>query len=273
VVHTLCLKVDQQYPGLQGVTPEPIAEVVQRLLAASGIAVTGGEGARDAELAISLRFEALSRTYTGDKVCYSGASAGGVLALTADERAALEIPVTFTRGAPFVIYGCAELASDAPFHLAWQRAVIGGLMVVWGQAVAANALQDEDHLIAGAAAQELGELGRDARESMPALIRALGDPNDYVRQEVAKALGQMGADAVPTLILALKDESAGVRQAAMEALGNIGPEAMEAVPEIIRVMEAMEYGRYFAAEPLKKITGQDFGEDVAAWRSWWESRS
>src|SRR3990172_813181 len=112
VVRTVCLKVDQQYPGLQGVTPEPIAEAVQRLLAASGIAVTGGEGACDAELAISLRFEALSRIYTGGKRCYSGASAGGVLALTADERAVLEVPVTFTRGAPFVIYGCAELASD-----------------------------------------------------------------------------------------------------------------------------------------------------------------
>jgi HEAT repeat protein len=51
------------------------------------------------------------------------------------------------------------------------------------------------------------------------LIEALTDPNDDVRWEAAKALGQIGdPEAAPALVNALEDENSGVRWLAAEGL-------------------------------------------------------
>jgi hypothetical protein len=85
----------------------------------------------------------------------------------------------------------------------------------------------------------------------------------------ARALGDLkDKRAVPSLIEALTYPDQLTRMAAVEALGKIGD--VQAVPHLITVIQQFSGGRV-AFEALKCITGQDFGEDVACWRQWWNS--
>jgi hypothetical protein len=82
------------------------------------------------------------------------------------------------------------------------------------------------------AVERLAEIGPAAAEAVPALIEALRDSADDVRQGAASALGKIGpaaAAAVPALIEALRDSNNDVRLEAVRALGEIGPCAPEAV--------------------------------------------
>jgi hypothetical protein len=61
-------------------------------------------------------------------------------------------------------------------------------------------------------------------ESVPALVRALNDPEANVRTSAADALERIGpsaAEAVPALIAALNDDDARVRRSAAGALAKI----------------------------------------------------
>lgn len=72
------------------------------------------------------------------------------------------------------------------------------------------------------------------------LIQALGDEDEHVWWSAVDALVEMGPEVVPLLIQALGDEDEWVRED--------------------------------AAEALKEITGQDFGQNAAAWQEWWEEQ-
>jgi HEAT repeat protein len=66
------------------------------------------------------------------------------------------------------------------------------------------------------AREELVDIGRAA---VPALIGALHDPDEHVRWEAAKALGQISdSSAAPALVEALLDPNFGVRWLAAEGL-------------------------------------------------------
>ncbi len=139
-----------------------------------------------------------------------------------------------------------------------------------------GALGDDDPLVREIAAQEIGNLGEDAVAAVPALIGVLQDVDTGVRFMAAQALGNIGPEAVeaaPFLILLIEDENPGVRGAAIRALGEIGPGAVEAVPALIQVLGAEDDTLHRdAADSLGEITGQDFGEDAAAWQQWWETQ-
>lgn len=75
------------------------------------------------------------------------------------------------------------------------------------------------------AATLLSQIGPQARNAVPALIRTLSDNEPLVIQQSAIALGEIGpeaSNAVPALVEALKNGNEFVRTAATGALGKIG---------------------------------------------------
>jgi HEAT repeat protein len=128
-----------------------------------------------------------------------------------------------------------------------------------------------------------GVLGRIGSKEVvaPALMETLlGDPDPGVRGHAAVVLGSMGTEkgVVPALVQAMVDEP-HMRWAVTEGLARIGPPAAQAVPALIQALEdgcaseieaACEVERNGIVRALRAITGQDFGEDVLAWREWWD---
>ncbi len=75
----------------------------------------------------------------------------------------------------------------------------------------------------------------DIRSAIPALTKALGDPDENVRGHAAAALAEVGPDAkmaIPALIELLHDPWEGARLSSCAALGQIGPEAQAAFPAL-----------------------------------------
>lgn len=119
-----------------------------------------------------------------------------------------------------------------------------------------EALRDKD--AKGAAYKALAKIGKPA---VPALIAALKDKDNWVRESASMALGTIGHDAkaaVPTLAEALKDKDFGVRLMAAAALGLIGPAAKAAVPALIGVWmdDDEEAVRAPTAQALERIWGR-----------------
>lgn len=92
------------------------------------------------------------------------------------------------------------------------------------------------------------ELGPDAT---PALLKAMTNTNDTVRQIAANALGLIGSDpdrVVPALIHALKDPSRDVRGAAASAFGQYKSEAATIVPALLPGLD--DYDTYVRVETV-----------------------
>ncbi len=170
-----------------------------------------------------------------------------------------------------------EMLSDAdPGARAAAARALGALGPAATDAVPAliEAVNDTDPSVAYAVIEALGIMGDS--QAVPALTTALHHSDDYARFMAAEALEQMGPDAapaVPDLIEVLDDEFDQVGWSAVDALGAIGPEAWEATPFLIELLENEDWEPHFVvANALESITGQDFGEDPAAWRQWWQSQ-
>jgi len=96
-------------------------------------------------------------------------------------------------------------------------------------------LADIDPTVQVQGAFGLAQRGAEAKDAVPALIRALTSKETLVRQNVALALGKIGPDAreaVPALANALNDPEWAVRRQAVVALGEIGPDARAALPAL-----------------------------------------
>jgi HEAT repeat protein len=99
-----------------------------------------------------------------------------------------------------------------------------------------KALGDPDQGVRANAAICLGFIGHQAKAAVPALSRLLMDQNevDTVRSWAALSLGRIGPDALPVLIEALKPGSdVFVRGAAANAVGKMGPKAEPAIPQLL----------------------------------------
>jgi HEAT repeat protein len=87
------------------------------------------------------------------------------------------------------------------------------------------------------AAKDLGELGSEARDAVPALKKALRDSDLFVRRFSVEALGKIGPDAkaaIPEVALAMNDEKKEVALAAAEGLGKMGPDAVKALTVAVK---------------------------------------
>jgi HEAT repeat protein len=116
------------------------------------------------------------------------------------------------------------------------------------------ALGDPDENVSKSAAVGLHMIGRVA---VSALSIALGDDNEYVRLRAAEVLSKIGleaADAVPSLMAAFCNSDVPMRWRAARALGNVGPRAVAAVPALIIALgDSDKYVRECAAGALVKI--------------------
>ncbi|HID63368.1 MAG TPA: HEAT repeat domain-containing protein [Anaerolineae bacterium] len=103
------------------------------------------------------------------------------------------------------------------------------------------------------AARALGEVGD--QQAVPQLIQALGDKYAKVREAAAWALGRVGDErAVPHLVRAFGDPSMWVRSEAVKALGQIGPAA---VPHVVQALDDERWEvRELAASALGRIGDQ-----------------
>ena len=100
------------------------------------------------------------------------------------------------------------------------------------------ALKSSDPLERRLAAHALGEIGRPAREAVPALTEALRDPVSFVRVWAAAALARIepeNPDAISALVAGTRDQIYFVRSLAAWHLGRLGPRhpgIEAAVPEL-----------------------------------------
>ena len=103
-------------------------------------------------------------------------------------------------------------------------------------------LQETDSDVRSIAAVTLGEIGPEAEDAVPILIKLLQDQDEegFVRANAATALGKIGegaSKAVPALINALRDQDKYVRKDAAEALEKIGtPRTIKTVKDRYRVV-------------------------------------
>ncbi|CAE7839114.1 unnamed protein product [Symbiodinium sp. CCMP2592] len=124
------------------------------------------------------------------------------------------------------------------------------------------------------AANELGNLGKEAAEAIPKLTQLLQDDREVagdmcVRDAAVRALGHIGsaaASSVPEILKQLRRRStSSFREPVAFALANIGQEAPEAVlPSVLEALQASEwYVRWVAASACGLL-----GEKAAAFVPW-----
>jgi HEAT repeat protein len=111
------------------------------------------------------------------------------------------------------------------------------------------------------AALGLAKLGPVAAGATPALVEALSNPNQLVRQNAALALGEIGPEAksaVPALTTALSDSTWEVRRAAAVSLGKLGPEAKSATAALEKLTaDRNSLVQKAAREALRQVKGRE----------------
>jgi HEAT repeat protein len=82
-----------------------------------------------------------------------------------------------------------------------------------------KALVHQEESVRARAAFELGKIRIDPDRVIPALINALSDPDDYVRERVSEALGALYPDSEPHLLAALRSKESDIKTGAIVSLG------------------------------------------------------
>jgi HEAT repeat protein len=135
-----------------------------------------------------------------------------------------------------------------------------------------GALRHPNSRIRYHAASALGSLalgGIKAHKAVPSLIEALQDENSQVKTFTVRSLGDIDDQlAVEPLIHALQDEDMGVRGDAASALGKL--KNRRAIMPLLAMLRERKRNYQFAAETLREITGQRFGDDLRKWQEFCE---
>ena len=125
------------------------------------------------------------------------------------------------------------------------------------------ALKSSDPLERRLAAHALAEIGRAAREAVPALTEALHDPVSFIRVWAAAALARVEPehpDAIPALVAGTRDGIHFVRSLAAWHLGRLGPRhpgIEAAVPELGKLLNDNDpSARAEALVALRNLAGK-----------------
>jgi HEAT repeat protein len=129
----------------------------------------------------------------------------------------------------------------------------------------ARGVSDRDVLVRLAALDALETLGKDAASISPVLVRALGDPNRFVRWSAARTLGKAGPvhpeTEVPALARLIRDEDLDLALAGMVALDRYGPVALPALPDLVWALEGTDAEMRIGA--LRALEGIGTGSSPA----------
>jgi HEAT repeat protein len=132
----------------------------------------------------------------------------------------------------------------------------------------AQGLNDPDIVARRSAIDVLETLGPAGAPAAPALVKALGDRDRFVRWSAARTLGKMAPaaarDAVPALTGLLHDGDMGVRLAVAGALERYGPDAKEAVPALAEALTARDAQTRLAALVALDAIGPDARSAIPA---------
>ena len=138
-----------------------------------------------------------------------------------------------------------------------------------------EALDDPSSSVRNSTVIVLGQIGKEADFAFDKLVSMLKDPEPMVRAAVVGVLDNIKHDdpaLIDPYLTALKDPEKSVYSRALSGLGQLEASAMKAVPDILTFYETHPNETYEVKRCLRKITGQDLGDDRAAWRTWWEQR-
>lgn len=124
----------------------------------------------------------------------------------------------------------------------------------------------------------LGNRGVEPENVLRHLLHFRHDSNEQTRYWVVEGLAMLGTDATidPLLDILAHDASQRVRERAAHNLGISGmltrQQRVSAVPQLLNFADDDSLDsttRAYIFSALQDISGQSFGDDVAAWRNWW----
>jgi len=121
-------------------------------------------------------------------------------------------------------------------------------------------LKEGDENTRAEAAEALADLGADGQPALPALLVAIGDEGERVRQNALRAIIAIGPDATATQALtnSLKDSDPLVRALSANALGQLGPLARKSIQALREALhDRDETVQKEAAAALKAIVGTE----------------
>ncbi len=119
------------------------------------------------------------------------------------------------------------------------------------------------------------DLDPKAKADQERWLRQLESPNESARMLAIYALTALRSKkAVPGILKIAadrKEKDNADREFACRALGIIGD--LSVVPDLVALTYHYDRDtRFWAQISLVRLTGENFGRDVAAWRRWWEKR-
>ncbi|GEM_PF-7016527 len=263
----------------------PIESLSRRLLTDHAGRTAVGPDAKSyaATLTINTEGIALGKDYGTDTMHYTGASFNGTLTLEL-----LGYPSVKRSFSSIIEPSATQVANSsngtsAPFQKVYKSEnsflprLLELMYKIYGVQAVISALRDADEDVRLSALSVCGAF--QIPQAFTAVLASLRDNNFPVRQQAALTLGMYRDErAVDPLVKNLqeildfdwiKDESDKAREKAAIGLGMIGnPKAVK--PLIGSLKDPSPSVRKEVITALKKITKQNFNNDVDAWSKWWD---
>ncbi|MBB16197.1 hypothetical protein CMK22_13050 [Candidatus Poribacteria bacterium] len=146
-----------------------------------------------------------------------------------------------------------------------------------GLSILTNSLKTSDLQKKEAAIAALGNLGQEAKSTIPQLLSMLNDST--LGENAAEALGKIGQDAAPELIKLLQKSKGNMRYQAIKALGWIESPSKKVIKALENIIKDPDVGIYavwalsklpWTIEGKKLSTGLPFAQsEQKTLDSWW----